>query len=154
MAKLGDMVEYLKRNGIPHEVIEQTQTTTNGRATNTPQPFNEKDPVKTFIIHADNKRCMLVVPANIRPNEGLLSKAMQAKDLHFAQQDDLKTIFPECELDAMPPFGNLYALPVILDKELAKEKEIIFKACSQSKSIRLKMNDYLRLVKPLIKELS
>ena len=152
MAKLGDMVEYLKRNGVAYEVVEHTegstvrkQETSSGNAVN--------DLARTFIVQADDKRCMVVLPASSQPNELVLSKILKANNLHLAQQDDLQPIFPECEFDAMPPFGNLYALPVIIDKELAKEKEIIFNACSKNKSIRLKMDDYLRIVKPQIKEI-
>ena len=94
------------------------------------------------------------MPADHRLDENLLGKVIKAKHLHLAQEEDLKPLFPDCEIGAMPPFGNLYALPVYIDKSLINDDEIVFKACSHTKSIRLKMNDYLSLVKPVITEFS
>jgi len=54
----------------------------------------------------------------------------------------------------MPPFGNLYALPVYVDQSLAEDTEIVFNACSHTKSIRLKMSDYMKLVNPVVGEFS
>jgi Ala-tRNA(Pro) deacylase len=153
MARLGDMVDYLKRNGVPYEVIEHAPAFS-AHEVAVASHVQDKDLAKTLIVHADDKHYMVVIPADHRLDEHLLEKAMKAKHLHLAQEEDLKPLFPDCELGAMPPFGNLYALPVYIDKSLMKDDDIVFKACSHTKSIRLKMNDYLSLVKPVIIEFS
>jgi Ala-tRNA(Pro) deacylase len=153
MARLGDMVDYLKRNGVSYEVIEHAPAFS-AHEVAVASNMQDKDSAKTLIVHADNKHCMVVMPADHRLDEHLLSEAIQAKHLHLAQEEDLKPLFPDCELGAMPPFGNLYALPVYIDKSLTQDEEIVFNACSHTKSIRLKMNDYLSLVKPVITEFS
>jgi len=50
----------------------------------------------------------------------------------------------------MPPFGNLHGLPVLLDGPLLDDEEIIFNACTITNSIRMRMEDYQRLVNPLM----
>ncbi len=55
-----------------------------------------------------------------------------------------------CEVGAMPSFGNLYGLPVIVDKLLAEDEEIVFNACTHTESIRLKFADFEKLVNPMI----
>ena len=50
----------------------------------------------------------------------------------------------------MPPFGNLYDLPVIMDTSLEEDEEIVFNACSHIESIRMKLADYVKLVNPMI----
>jgi len=153
MAELGDVINYLKRNGVPYEVIEHAPAFSAHEvavASNVP----DKGLAKTIIINTNDKYFMMVIPGDHRLEEFKLHDLMKAKDLHLAHEDDLKPLFPDCELGAMPPFGNLYALPVYIDKELMKEKEIIFNACSHTKSIRLKMEDYMQLVKPVIAEFS
>jgi Ala-tRNA(Pro) deacylase len=79
---------------------------------------------------------------------------LKSKHVHLASEEDLQQIFPDCEVGAMPPFGNLYALPVYADKSLADDNVIVFNACSHTRSIRLKMYDFLRLVKPVVAEFS
>jgi Ala-tRNA(Pro) deacylase len=153
MAKLGDMVDYLKRNGVAYEIIEHNPAFSAHEVT-VASHVQDKDLAKTLVIHIDDKYCMVVMPANHRLDKNMLGEIVKAKHVHLAQEDNLKSLFPDCELGAMPPFGNLYALPVYIDKELTKDNEIIFNACSHIKSIRLKMNDYMRLVKPVIAEFS
>jgi Ala-tRNA(Pro) deacylase len=153
MAKLGDMIDYLKKNSVRYEVIEHTPAFTAHEAA-VASHVPDKDLAKTLIVQTDDKYCMVVMSADHRLDEHLLGKAIKAKHLHLAQEEDLKPLFPDCELGAMPPFGNLYALPVYIDKSLTNDDEIVFNACSHTKSIRLKMNDYLGLVKPVIAEFS
>jgi Ala-tRNA(Pro) deacylase len=153
MAKLGDLIDYLKKNGICYEIIEHVPAFT-AHETAIASHVQDKNLAKTLIIQADEKYCMVVVPADHRLDEQLLGKAIKAKHAHLAHEEDLKPLFPDCELGAMPPFGNLYALPVYIEKLLTNDDEIVFHACSHTKSIRMKMNDYLALVKPVIVEIS
>jgi Ala-tRNA(Pro) deacylase len=153
MAKLGDMIDYLKKNSVRYEVIEHAPAFTAHEAA-VASHVPDKDLAKTLIVQTDDKYCMVVMSADHRLDEHLLGKAIKAKQLHLAQEEDLKPLFPDCELGAMPPFGNLYALPVYIDKSLTNDDEIVFNACSHTKSLRLKMNDYLGLVKPVIAEFS
>jgi Ala-tRNA(Pro) deacylase len=153
MAKLGDMIHYLKKNSIRYEVIEHTPAFT-AQDTAIASHVPDKDLAKTLIFQSDDKYCMVVVPADYRLDEHMMGKAIKAEHLHLAQEEDLKPLFPDCELEAMPPFGNLYALPVYIDKSLTNDDEIVFHACSHTKSIKLKMDDYLGLVKPFITEFS
>ncbi len=153
MANLGDMIDYLKKNSVRYEVIEHAPAFTAHEAA-VASHVPDKDLAKTLIVQTDDKYCMVVMPADHRLDEHLLGKATKAKHLHLAQEEDLKPLFPDCQVGAMPPFGNLYALPVYIDKTLTYDNEIVFNACSHTKSIRLKMNDYLGLVKPVIAEFS
>jgi Ala-tRNA(Pro) deacylase len=153
MAKLGDMIDYLKKNSVRYEVIEHAPAFTAHEAA-VASHVPDKDLAKILIVQTEDKYCMVVMPADHRLDEHLLGKAISAKELHLAQEEDLRPLFPDCELGAMPPFGNLYALPVYIDKSLTNDDEIVFNACSHTKSIRLKMNDYLGLVKPVIAEFS
>ena len=54
----------------------------------------------------------------------------------------------------MPPFGKLYALPVVIDKALAEDEEIVFNACTHSQSVKMKFVDYQRLVRPITAEIA
>jgi Ala-tRNA(Pro) deacylase len=153
MAKLGDMIDYLKKNGVSYEVIDHVPAFT-AHEVAVASHVPDKDLAKTLVVQADDKYCMVVIPGDHRLDEKMFYEIMKTKHVRLAQEDDLKPLFPGCELGAMPPFGNLYALPLYIDKELTKDKEIVFNACTHTKSIRLKMEDYIRLTKPVIAEFS
>jgi Ala-tRNA(Pro) deacylase len=153
MAKLGDVIEYLKYNKVRYEMIEHDPAFSAQEAAVELQD-QKKNPAKTHIVHADGKYYMIVMPADNRIDDGLLLDVLKAKNAHLASEEDMQLIFPECEVGTMPPFGNLFALPVYIEKTLADDDMIIFSACSHTRSIRLKMYDFLRLVKPVIAEFS
>jgi Ala-tRNA(Pro) deacylase len=153
MAKLGDVIDYLKHNSVQYEVIEHAPAFS-AHEVAVVSHIPEKDLAKTLIVNTDGKYCMMVVPADHRLNDHLLHDLLKAKHIHLASEEDLQQLFPDCEIGAMPPFGNLYALPVYVDKTLSDDEVIVFNACSHTKSIRLKMYDYMRLVKPMIAEFS
>ena len=153
MAKLGDVIDYLKYNKVHYEMIDHDPTfSAQEAAVGIQGP--QKTQAKTHVIHADGKYYMIVMPADNRIVDNLLLDVLKAKNVHLASEEDIQLIFPECEVGTMPPFGNLFALPVYIDKMLADDDVIIFSACSQTRSIRLKMYDFLRLVKPVIAEFS
>jgi Ala-tRNA(Pro) deacylase len=47
----------------------------------------------------------------------------------------------------MPPFGNLYDLPVFADEGLSHDKEIAFNAGSHRELVRMAWEDFEKLVK-------
>jgi Ala-tRNA(Pro) deacylase len=153
MAKLGDVIEYLKYNKVRYEMIEHDPVFSTQEAAVELQD-RKKNPAKIHIIHADGKYYMIVMPAENRIDDSLLLDVLKAKNARLASEEDIQLIFPECEVGTMPPFGNLFALPVYIDKLLAEDDIIIFNACSHTRSIRLNMYDFLRLVKPVIAEFS
>jgi Ala-tRNA(Pro) deacylase len=153
MAKLGDVIDYLKHNSVQYEVIEHAPAFS-AHEVAVVSHVPEKDLAKTLVVNTDGKYCMVVMPADHRLNDHLLNDVLKGKHIHLASEEDLRQLFPDCEVGAMPPFGNLYALPVYVDTTLANDEVIVFNACSHTRSIRLKMYDYLRLVKPVIAEFS
>jgi Ala-tRNA(Pro) deacylase len=149
MAKITDLLNYLQDNRIHHQLIEhETAFTAHEVAQSTHVP--ETELAKTIIVRADGGFWMVVLRADQVIDMNLLRKALDAKELHFAHEEDLDFLFPDCQTGAMPPFGNLYGVPVIVDTSLATDEEIVFNACSHTKAIRMKFADYGRLVRPRI----
>jgi Ala-tRNA(Pro) deacylase len=62
--------------------------------------------------------------------------------VRLATEAEFASLFPDCELGAMPPLGELYGLPVYVDESLSVDKEIIFSAGTHRDAIRM---NYRRL---------
>jgi Ala-tRNA(Pro) deacylase len=78
-----------------------------------------------------------------------LAKAgLGATDVSLATEEQFATLFPECEIGAMPPFGNLFGLPVFVDPALERYESIFFNAGNHLQTVRLKYRDFKTLVKP------
>jgi Ala-tRNA(Pro) deacylase len=149
MAKIKDLIAYLERNGIAFEVVSHTPAfSAHHVATAVHAP--DRTIAKTLMVQADDRFVMAVLPADHRLDEHALRTQLGAHKLHLAHEEDLTHLFPDCETGAMPPFGNLYALPVFVDSSLANDEEIVFNACTHTNAIRMRTADYLRLVRPFV----
>lgn len=77
-----------------------------------------------------------------------LRAALGAKKLSIGRESDIKRHFPDVEVGAMAPFGNLYGVPVIADRGLQDAQEIVFNAGSHTETIKMRYADFASLVKP------
>ena len=107
-----------------------------------------KELAKTVIVKIDDKMAMAVLPASYKENFDLLKKAARASKVQLASEQQFRDMFPEREVGAMPPFGNLYGMEVFVDESLSQDEEIAFNAGSHTELIKLAYRDFERLVKP------
>ena len=105
---------------------------------------------KVVMVNADGRMIMVALDANSRVDLEALRKETGATSVELVKEDEFQRVFPDCEVGAMPPFGNLYDTPVIVDAELAKDKEIVFEAGNHHEAIKLAYSDFDRLVHPQV----
>ena len=107
---------------------------------------------KPVIVKADNRYLMCVLPAPNKVDLGRLKEQLNAQSVALADEDEIGKLFPDCELGAEPPFGNLYDLPTVIEKSLEADDHILFQAGTHGKAIRMAMADYRKLVQPKVLE--
>jgi Ala-tRNA(Pro) deacylase len=108
-----------------------------------------KEMAKTVVLRAGEQTLLAVLPASYHINLEKLA-AIAGAPLRLAEKQECNTVFPDCEPDAVPPFGELYGLPVYLDEALAEDPEIVFSAGTLCNAIRMGNLDFIRLAKPRI----
>lgn len=113
-----------------------------------------KELAKTVMVKIDGALAMAVVSASQHVDLALLKAATFAKTVDLATEDEFKESFPDCELGAMPPFGNLYGMPVFADESLSRDKEIAFNAGSHRELVRIAWTDFEKLVQPRLIQLA
>lgn len=113
-----------------------------------------KEFAKTVMVKLDDRMAMIVVPASMKVNLGRLKRVSGASEAMLADEDEFGDSFPDCELGAMPPFGNLYGMEVFVDDHLAEDDEIAFSAGSHTELIRIAYRDFENLVRPNVVRLS
>jgi osmotically-inducible protein OsmY/prolyl-tRNA editing enzyme YbaK/EbsC (Cys-tRNA(Pro) deacylase) len=110
--------------------------------------------VKVVIAVADGELIMLVLPANHRADLTKVRATLGAREVWLAGEHDFARQFPDCEIGAMPPFGNLYDLPVYVDQTLTEDPSIVFQAGTHSETMRIQYADFARLVKPTVVDIT
>lgn len=109
---------------------------------------------KTVIVSLDGQMAMAVLPASYKVDFDLLKKATGKDKVKLANEQDFKDLFPECEVGAMPPFGNLYDMDVFVTESLTHDEEIAFNAGSHTELIKMAYKDYAKLVQPTVANFS
>lgn len=105
---------------------------------------------KTVMVRIDGAMAMAVLPSNHRIMLDDLRDIAHTDDVEFATEKDFKVYFPDCEVGAMPPFGNLYDMSTYVAPDLADEDEIAFNAGSHTELIKMLYADFERLVRPRV----
>ena len=109
-----------------------------------------REVAKTVVILGDGDYHMLVVAANHLVDFQELWPALGLVQVRLATEDELRRLFPDCELGAMPPFGPLYGLPVYLDASLAAASTICFNAGTHREMIHMATAEFRRVAAPLV----
>ncbi len=145
--------EFLDGNKVKYVTIRHSTAFT-AQETAASAHIPGKELAKTVVLRIDGRMVIAVLPASHKLDLPLLRKAVGAHDVEIAHEADFRDMFPGCDTGAMPPFGNLFGMEVLVDGLLAENEEIAFNACSHSELVRLKYADYIKLVKPRVASFS
>jgi Ala-tRNA(Pro) deacylase len=139
--------EFLDGEGVKYvSIIHSTAYTAQEVAASA--HVTGRELAKTVIVELDGQMAMAVLPANRKIVLQDLREVTGSDQVKFASEEEFKKQFPDCETGAMPPFGNLYGMEVYVAESLTKNDEIAFNAGSHTEIIRMRFEDFERLVRP------
>ena len=139
--------DYLDSQNTPYEGLSHPQAFTAQEVAHSLH-VSGKRLAKTVMLDADGRLVMAVLPASHRLIVSELKAALEVRHLEMLPEGELAKIFPDCDLGAIPPFGNLYGIEVWVDRVVAESGEIVFTAGTHVDAVRMKYSDYAELVKP------
>lgn len=147
------LTDFLDRNEVKYVTIRHSIAYTAQQiAASARIPGDEM--AKTVMVKLDGRLSMAVLRGTDKVDMDLLRGAAGAKTAELAGEVQFQGEFPGVELGAMPPFGNLYNMPVYVDEGLTRDEHIAFNAGTHSELIQLDYADYERLVEPTIANFS
>jgi Ala-tRNA(Pro) deacylase len=114
------------------------------------QHVSGKKVAKVVMVKADNDLIMAVVPASHRVDLERLGIVLNTDRIRLATEEEFKDIFPDCEIGAMPPLGNIYHIEVWIDEKLKTQPYISFNAGTHADTIQMTFVDFERLVQPKV----
>jgi len=141
--------EFLDSNHIKFVVISHSQAF-RAQEVAASAHIPGKELAKTVIAKIDGKMTMVVLPASHKIDFGLLKEVTGAANVELASEDKFKDLFPECEVGAMPPFGNLFGMEVLAAESLAEDEEIAFNAGTHKELVKMAYKDFEKLVRPKV----
>jgi Ala-tRNA(Pro) deacylase len=108
---------------------------------------------KVVMVWAGDELTMAVAPASGRVDLRQAADVLGVDKVRLANEGEFGGRFEDCKLGAMPPFGNLYDLPVVVDPALTECDEIVFSAGTYTDSMKIAYSDFERLVEPRVRKL-
>jgi Ala-tRNA(Pro) deacylase len=150
---LKKLKDFLDGHNIKYVTISHSQAFT-AQETAATAHIPGKELAKTVMVKIDGKMAMAVLPASYKIDFNLLKEATGAKRVELASEQEFKDLFPECEIGAMPPFGNLYGMEVFATESLAENQDIAFNSGSHTELIKMSYKDFETHVKPTVMKFS
>jgi Ala-tRNA(Pro) deacylase len=141
--------EYLDMAGVAYQVSRHAPRYT-AQELAQEEHVPGKLVAKVVLVMADQHLVMLVVPATSRVNLPWVRHAVGAKRARLATETEFLAHFPDCQVGAMPPFGNLYQMPVLVDRGLTQDPVIMFNAGTHDLLVTMTYEDFARLVQPKV----
>src|SRR6056297_2866200 len=143
------LTDYLDENDIKYVTVNHSKAFT-AQEVAASAHIPGRRMAKPVMVNADGDFKMVVLPSTHDLDFDALKNKLNASDLELASESDFEKLFPDCELGAMPPFGNLYDIETIVSEELTGDVEIAFNAGSHNEVIKMAYRDFETLVEPEI----
>ncbi len=140
---------YLDKNGVDYHVLYHQRVYTSQEVA-AAQHVSGRELAKVVMVKVDTELTMMVLSASFMVDMEKLKRLFRGKGVKLAREEDFQGLFPDCEIGAMPPFGNLYDLEVYVDTALAGQPHIVFQAGSHVETIRIAYKDFANLVQPKV----
>lgn len=146
---LSKILEYLDQNGVEYTHYTHPNAYT-AREVASAEHVPAQEVAKAVVFFEEGGYTMAILGADCAVDMHELRMLLGYPRLRLATERELAELFPECELGAMPAFGNLFRLPVYVDSRLAGKEMIEFNAGTHRDVVRLRYRDYDSLVKPIV----
>ncbi len=105
---------------------------------------------KPVVVKGRAGFAMCVLAACDHVNLDRAAEALNDKNLRLATEDEMRELFPDCELGAEPPVGTLFGIPTIMDEHLREDDYLVMQAGSHSEAIELRREDWEHLCNPIV----
>jgi Ala-tRNA(Pro) deacylase len=153
MPMLQKLLAFLDENKVEY-TLHAHPTAYTAREVASVEHVSAHKVAKTVVFFSENGYGMAVLPGDSMVDLQSLRTLLGVSRLRLATESELNDLFPECELGAMPPFGNISDMPVFVDSSLAGEEMIAFNAGTHRDVVYIKFRDWERLAKPKVVALS
>jgi len=146
------LIDCLNENKVHYEILHHPEAVSAQRIAQA-EHVKGRHHAKIVMIKSGEQHMMMVLPADHQIDLEKVEKAI-GKVASLDKEQEFKSIFTDCAIGAMPPFGNLYGLPTYVDKHLAEQDYIVFEAGTHTDAIKMSYRDYEKIMKPEVKDLA
>jgi Ala-tRNA(Pro) deacylase len=146
------LIDCLNQNNVEYEILRHAEAMTAQRIAEV-EHVKGRHQAKVVMLKSGDQHLMMVLQADHYIDLEKVEKVV-GKPVSFDHEEEFKSLFPDCVVGAMPPFGNLYGLPTYVDKSLSEQNYIVLEAGTHRDAIMMSYRDYEKVVKPKVADLA
>jgi Ala-tRNA(Pro) deacylase len=139
------ITKHLEEQGIEYELVEHDQAFTaaaEARAAGE-EPANA---VKSVLLRGLDGYELIVLQASDRVDLGKVSKQLSESrsEVRLASEEELDADFPQFELGALPPLGEMLPAPEIVDRRVLDHDRVLCNAGDHTHSVLIDPKEIVR----------
>jgi Ala-tRNA(Pro) deacylase len=149
MPALERVLAMLDEKGVAYEVVEHKEELTalgEARASSLPPSAW----AKCLAVRLDGRPALAVLPATLRLDFKRLGEASGAEKAELIPEDELAALYPDCDIGAVPPFGNLYGQSTYVDVSLCGREPLGFHAGTHTETIVMDYLSFEQVAAPVV----
>jgi Ala-tRNA(Pro) deacylase len=138
------LAQYLAEQRVPYDVIEHAHTETASRTAAVSRIPPDRV-AEAVVFKCGDGFILAVLPASRQIQIGELRKHL-GEDIDLANEEQIETLFLDCDLGAVPALGAAYGLKVIVDDSLASQPEIYLEGGDHASLVHISGTTFRKLV--------
>jgi len=147
-------IEFLRCHQAKYEVTAHPSASRTLEASSSKQRSPTSGLTRTVLVNVDGELAMMLIPGNHRPRLDMLKDLIDAQTVRLPEDQEVHDVFPDCEIDAIPPFGTLDGMRVFVDETVTRNPMLAFSLGCGTEVVEMLYGDYARLVRPLVAPLA
>jgi len=151
------LTDLLTREGVEYRVVEheaegRTEYIAKIRGNRIQQSI-KSIVLQVRLSRRENIYCLANVPGDCRIDFKGVKHHFNADSAAFAKPDKAQEL-TGCVIGAIPPFSFSDQLQVLADPLIKENEEVVFNAGRLDRSIFIKLDDYVRIAKPVFVDIA
>jgi Ala-tRNA(Pro) deacylase len=135
--------KHLDRN-VTYDVLTHDPTMSSTRTAQACHVSGDRL-AKAIVLRHDGRYLLAVVPATHHVSLADL-KTQLGNDVALADEGEIRKLFPDCALGAIPPVGECYELDVIVDDSIQAQPDVYLEAGDHTTLVHMDQAQFARLM--------
>ena len=137
--------DYMDSQGVHYDTLDHHRTATSSQTAQAAHVPGSRL-AKAVVVHHEMGYVLAVVPSTHRIELSTLQGVMDRR-LGLASEDEIGSLFADCDVGAVPPVGSAYDVPVILDEDFGNANDVYFEGGDHKTLAHVTGPDFRRLMK-------
>jgi Ala-tRNA(Pro) deacylase len=137
--------QYLDDHHIDYDVMVHERTGCSSRTAEASRVPGDRL-AKGVVLTREGGYVLAVVPASCRVQLDAIREMLHCP-VEMATEEEIATLFPDCDVGAVPPVGAPYALEAIVDDSLDRQSDLYLEAGDHCSLIHIGVAQFRELMK-------